>query len=611
MQLRPTEQITRLPNSGVKTQPLRNHKSAAVLSVNKAVATEIDSYFLEKYPLEQPLLAFDGADLQHLLRAAQDWLTAHYELVNQLNVFPVPDGDTGTNLLLTVKAAWSNSKGSAEQTVSAVCQAAAEGALLGARGNSGVIFAQMIHGLSQSLATKVQLSAHDLADGLRHAAAVAYKSIPAPVEGTILTVIREISLAADVILQNNNDLRVVFAHLLAASDLAVQRTPDQLSILKKAGVVDAGGQGLFFILEGMQQSLMGKSVVLASEPEAAALPATSQPTPQKGQRPLPATHWGFDVQCIIEQPNQPLEVIRQAMLAMGDCPLVEGNSQLVKLHVHVPDPGVPLSYAVSLGFVTDIVVENLDEMVAQGRWPEVNLEPLVEEPSSAVATPDEIGLVAVVPGAGFAEIFRNLGVGALVEGGQSMNPSPAELIAAIQQLPNQRVLLLPNNSNSLLAANQAAQLLAQADEPRQVVVAPSKTVPEGIASILAFNPTSIDLEGMAAQLQEQMGRVDTGEVTQAVRSAEFDGVTVEVGDFIGLHNGRLVTCGDNLLSVVRSLLIQMAADESELITIYYGENIAQDDAENLAEIVRTHYPEQEIELAYGGQPYYHYVLSTE
>jgi DAK2 domain fusion protein YloV len=605
---RPKGKTAPLPATGAKTQPIRINNGTDLLAPSKTVATDVNHYFLRKYPLDQPLLALDGVDLVHLFQAAHDWLAVNYELVNHLNVFPVPDGDTGTNLLLTIKAACANSKSNDGQTVGAVCQAGAQGALRGGRGNSGVILGQILNGLSQGLATKEQLLARDLADGLRQAVSVAYKSVPSPVEGTILTVIREISLAADVILQSSDDLRAIFAHLVAAADQAVRRTPEQLPILKKAGVVDAGGKGLFFILEGMQQALMGQSVAAVSEPEQ----SIAQPAAQKGQRPLPTTRWGFDVQCLIEKPNQPVGVIRQAIVAMGDCPLVEGDDQLVKIHIHVLDPGIPLSYAVSVGFVTDVVVENMDDMAAQGHWSENGVAAeVVASLEDTSQMPDEIGLVAVVPGVGFAEIFRNLGVGALVEGGQTMNPSTDELIEAIRQLPNQRVLLLPNNSNILMAANQAAQMLAQAEDPRQVVVAPSKTVPEGIASVLAFNPTSIDLEGMAAQLQEQMGRIDTGEITQAVRSAEFDGVTVQVGDFIGLHNGRLVTSSDNLLTVVRSLLIQMAADESELITIYYGEIIAQDEAENLAEIVRTHYPEQDVELAYGGQPHYHYVLSTE
>ncbi len=308
------------------------------------------------------------------------------------------------------------------------------------------------------------------------------------------------------------------------------------------------------------------------------------------------------MQFLIEKPNQPLDVIRTTIANMGDCPLIEGDENLIKVHIHVADPGQPLSYGVQVGFVTDVVVENMDDMAAiAGKTGAAPASPLVEE----------IGLVAVTPGAGFAAIFRDLGVAEIVSGGQSMNPSTAEVAEAIRRLPNRRVIVLPNNSNIFLAAQQAAELVAQDIHPRQVVVIHCKTIPQGIAALLSFDPSAADCVQLAAQMQKQMEGLDTGEITQAVRSAEFDGITVEVGDFIGLHNGRLVTRSDGLTNVVLSLLIQMAADESEIITIFYGDFVAEETAQNLAEIVCTNYPEQTVELVYGGQPFYHYVLATE
>ncbi len=562
---------------------------------------EIYNDFLRKYPIGRPLTAFDGADMRSLFQAAHDWLGQHYEVVNRLNVFPVPDGDTGTNMLLTIKAAWGAIKTRGGQTAGSVVVAAAEGARQGSRGNSGVILGQLLQGLSQVLAQKAHLSADDLVDGWHRAVEVAYKSVPTPIEGTILTVAREIGVAAKGA-EKTGDLRLFLARLVEAAAQSVERTPDLLPVLKKAGVVDSGGKGLFLVFEGMYRAVMGQNMQGAAESVAlAAADHESEQQVRKGQRSLPTIEWGFDVQFLIEKPNQPISVIQATIAKLGDCPLVEGDENLVKVHVHVFDPGVALSYGTQIGFVTDVVVENMDDMAASARNGAFAPTPLS----------DDIGLVAVAPGSGFAKIFGNLGVGGVVEGGQTMNPSTAELADAIRRLPNRRVLLLPNNSNILMAAAQAAELVAQDMNPRQVVVIPSKTAPQGVAALLSFDPTAADCALLGAQMQKQMELLDTGEVTQAVRSAEFDGVTVEIGDFIGLHNGRLVTRSDGLQNVVSSLLIQMAADESEIITIYYGDFVSEEAAQNLAESVSTSYPEQTVELVYGGQPFYHYILSTE
>ncbi|MFN8486387.1 MAG: DAK2 domain-containing protein [Caldilineaceae bacterium] len=574
------------------------------LNVNRLqdeAESDAKNHFLQKYPLGQPLTTLDGADVRTLFRAAYDWLAQHYKTVNRLNVFPVPDGDTGTNMLLTIKSALAAAKACKGQTAGSVMVAAAAGAHQGSRGNSGVIFGQFLQGLSQCLAHKALLSTQDLAEGLHRAFEVAYQSVPTPVEGTILTVAREIGVAAQTT-EKNGDLRYFLGRLVEIADQSVCRTPDLLPALKKAGVVDSGGKGLFFVLEGMYRAVMGQTMQENLDEIADGIHNDELgQVVKKGQRELPPVQWGFDVQFLIEKPSQSVAVIKAAMAEIGESPLVEGDENLVKVHVHVFDPGIPLSYAVQLGFVTDIVVENMDDMAASTDSGVYAPVPLV----------DEIGVVAVAAGAGFAKIFRNLGAQGIVEGGQSANPSTLELADAIRRLPNRRVLLLPNNPNVLLAATQAAELVAQDINPRQVIVIPSKTAPQGIAALLSFNPTAVDCAALAAQMQKQMDIIDTGEVTQAVRSAEFDGITVEVGDFIGLHNGRLVTRSDGLNNVVSSLLIQMAADESEIITIFYGDFVSEEAAQNLAESVSTSYPEQTVELVYGGQPFYHYILSTE
>jgi DAK2 domain fusion protein YloV len=588
----------------------------------------------EKYPEDQPVTTLDAHDVQSLFQAAYEWLAHNYELVNRLNVFPVPDGDTGTNMLLTIKSAWTNIASRSHDTVGDVAEAAAEGAHEGSRGNSGVILGQILHGLSQGLREKVTINTHDLAQALRTATESAYAAVPAPVEGTILTVSREVSLAAEAAAQKTRDLREFLAHIVAAADEAVRHTPELLPVLKQAGVVDSGGKGLFFVFEGMHRALTGQPV---KSDDAAVLDLAGAThldrQERKGHRSLPPLHWGFDVQYLIEQPNKPVAMIAAEIAALGDCPLVEGDERLVKVHVHVFDPGVALSYGVATGFITDVVVENMDDMAATMQQRSADADaptapaasaPAAEAPltppapqsapePAADAPLDEsvIGVVAVTPGPGFAEIFRHLGAHALVEGGQSMNPSVAEIADAVRKLPMRRVVILPNNRNILMAAQQAVKIVAKGERPHRLAVVPTRTVPQGVAALTAYDPSLTEGDDLAAQMKAHMDDVQTGEVTQAVRSATVDGVQVHQGDIIGLHNGKLVSCGEGVAGVALDLLQKMEAGEGALITLYYGDFVAEVAAQDFAEMVRREYPDQDIELAYGGQPHYHYILSVE
>lgn len=582
----------------------------------------------EKYPGDEPLTSLDAHDLQSLFQAAYEWLARNYELVNRLNVFPVPDGDTGTNMLLTIKSALTTIASRSHDTVGDVAEAAAEGAHHGSRGNSGVILGQILQGFSQSLREKATLNAQDLAHALKSATDSAYAAVPAPVEGTILTVSREISQAAEIAAQKTRDLREFLAQIVSAADESVRRTPELLPVLKQAGVVDSGGKGLYFVFEGMHRALTGQPVLeasaTASSPDVA---AQLEPRTPKGRRPIPPRRWGFDVQFLIEQPNKPVATIAAEIGAMGDCPLVEGDAHLVKVHVHVFDPGVALSYGVATGFITDVVVENMDDMAAamlertgQGGQPTPDEEgaPAAAEPARVSTPPadtalDEhaIGLIVVTPGPGFAEIFSHLGAHGLVEGGQSMNPSVAEIADAVARLPMRQVIILPNNRNIVMAAQQAVKMVAKGERAHRLLVVPTRTVPQGVAALTAFDPSQHDIEALAAQMKAHMADVQSGEVTQAVRSATVDGVQVHQGDIIGLHNGKLVSCAGGVTEVALDLLRKMEATDGALITIYYGDFVAEAAAQDFAETVRREYPEQDVELAYGGQPHYHYILSVE
>jgi len=575
--------------------------------------------FSEKYPGDTPITQLDAADVRTLLRSAFDWLAHHQEMVNRLNVFPVPDGDTGTNMLLTVKSAWAEIVQRGGQSASSVMQAAAEGAHRGSRGNSGVILGRILQGMSEALTDLSHISREDLAMAMSRATEKAYKSVPAPVEGTILTVVREISAAADWAAEHQSDLRHILAHMVESGAEAVRRTPEQLPVLKKAGVVDSGGKGLFFLFEGMHRAITGQPVEKDAATDRAALVDADKDEndANKGHRDLPKIEWGFDVQFLLEKPKKPVDAIRADIEAMGDYPLVDGDENLVKVHVHVFDPGIPISYGVNLGFMTDVVVENMDDMAAtarigeDGRPPEV-VNSAIFKLADNLPEPDEVGLIVVSPGPGLDQVFTSLHAHCIVSGGQTMNPSTGDLMEAVRALPSRRAIILPNNRNIILAATQAAELLAQEeDDPREVAVVPSRTVPQGIGALISFNLHATDLADLAAHMADAMTAIHTGEITHAVRDAEFDGLSVAVGDVIGLQDGALTVKGDEIDATALELLAHMHVEDAEFITIYHGGTITAAEARHFADQVQAIYPDQEIELIFGGQPYYQYILSTE
>lgn len=557
-----------------------------------------------------------GPRFRELLCAAQSWLEQHHEIVNALNVFPVPDGDTGTNMLLTMKSACREVTEEHTTSVGEVARAAAHGALMGARGNSGVILSQILRGMSKSLADHAVLTGPAFAAALAEGSRVAYKGVNRPVEGTILTVAREAAAAAESAASTDANLAFVLELALRAADRAVANTPNLLPVLAQAGKVDSGGKGLFFILEGIYREISG--ITTAAEGVAPAVAPAAGPRPVKGRRELPPLVHGFDVQFLVEAPHLDVAVIREQITAMGDCPLVEGDETLIKVHVHVPNPGVPLAYAIGLGFVTDVVVENMDDMQLPDMPPGYDPLPPRFETTAAASEPSPVGcdvdaiegpgVIAVAPGIGLAKVFKSLGTHCVISGGQTMNPSTQDLLEAIRRLPVSDVLLLPNNGNIIMAASQAQALAA--GEGKNVAVVPSKSIPQGISALLALNPHS-DLAHNVANMTAAARNVHTGEVTVAVQNARFDGIDVRSGDIIGLLNDRLTVAGDSAEEVARQLLEQMEAANLEVITLYYGEPVTAQEAEDLRAALTEVYPDQEIEVVEGGQPFYHYIISGE
>ena len=552
-----------------------------------------------------PILAIDGQGLKRLFEASLAWLRQHQAAINALNVFPVPDGDTGTNMLLTMESAWKEIVDSPEQNAGVIAQAVAQGALMGARGNSGVILSQIWRGFARSLHEKQTFTAADLAEALQEASDTAYKGVINPVEGTILTVARQVAVAAHQVTREHGDLMVVFDYVVGQSKQAVARTPSLLPVLAEAGVVDSGGQGFSIILEGMLRYLRGKTVTIDQAFETAVDLGTHVGLHEQDHAHMPHIHegevgYGYDVQFIIVSQELDVDRIRTDIDAMGDSTLVVGDVNTVKVHVHVPDPGVPISYGVSLGSLRDVVVEDM-----QAQYQEFILGRSAP-PVTAPATPQsEVLAVAVVPGDGLSRVFQSLGVGGIVSGGQTMNPSTQQLLEAVEALPADKVIILPNNSNILMAAKQAAEL-----SDKQVSVVPTRTIPQGIAALLAFSYQN-DLQTNVELMSAAMEQVQSGAITTATRSVEIDGLEVKEGEIIGLVNERLVVCGPSVDQVIWFMMEEMGLVDHEIMTLYYGDGIESGQADLLASQVAERYPDQEIEVIEGSQPYYHYIISVE
>lgn len=550
---------------------------------------------------QDPLLAINGDDLKELVKASLACLKSNQQVVNALNVFPVPDGDTGTNMLLTMQSAWAEAEQVSENRVGLVARAIAHGALMGARGNSGVILSQLWRGFARSLDDKEMLTAADLFPAMQEGVQTAYKGVIKPVEGTILTVAREVAEECTEAAHESSDLMIVLERMVARGRDSVARTPDLLPVLKQAGVVDSGGQGYLVILEGMLRYLHGEPV--AEEVMAVAAPTAVEVGEAEVDAGDVALGCIYDVQCLVEGEDLDVERMRADIGAMGRSALIVGDATVVKVHVHVPDYMVVIEYVRRAGRVREASTE---DMQAQYRDYVAARSQRTAEQIFGVP-PGEIATLAVASGEGLARVFQSLGISAMIHGGQTMNPSTEQFVRLIEQLPTDRILILPNNGNVVMAARQAAEL---APAGKRIVVVPTKTVPQGIAAQLAFNPQA-DLEANAAAMEAAAHAIQTGEVTTATRDVELNGVQVRQGRFIGLLNDELSASGDTAEDVIWELLCQMATLNREIVTLYYGNGVRRNEADALAEAIRERYPSQEVEVIEGGQPHYHYILSTE
>jgi len=534
-----------------------------------------------------PITECDGQLFKEALLGSLAWLTINRDEVDALNVFPVPDGDTGTNMLLTLQSAVEDIRGLDEPDLSAMARRAAHGALMGARGNSGVILSQIFRGFSVGIGSHASVDARGLARAFREGADVAYRAVIRPTEGTMLTVAREAAAGAEAKAAQTNDLTEVVRAACEAAATAVERTPEQLPILKQAGVIDAGGFGLQLILEGFLKRMLGEGLGTFERP------ATQHARPKQVQ--APSEGWGYCTEFIINGEKLPVDDVRNEIQRQGDSALVVGDDSAIKVHVHTHEPAVVIGYASGVGRLTRLKV---DDMSSQHHR-------LQGESVRRPASTKHLAVVAVASGDGFRRILESLGVDSVVSGGQSMNPSTEDILAAVESVPSNDVLLLPNNGNVTMTAQQVAEL-----SKKRVRVVPSRSLPQGIAALFAFD-FSANLEANANAMSHALGQVQTIEVTRAVRATEVDGVKIAENDVIGLLNDRIVAAGASPETVVQSVLKRIDAGNVDTITIYAGADAPETEREALCTAIARQFPKASIELQSGEQALYPYVVAVE
>lgn len=544
-----------------------------------------------------PCAPLDGQQLKGFIEASLTWLKTNQQLVNMLNVFPVPDGDTGTNMVLTMQAAYNEIAGSGERNAGKMAHMVAQGALMGARGNSGVILSQILRGFARALDNLDTMDGKALVDALREGKTTAYKGVVRPVEGTILTVAKDMAACGETALAENHNLGYILQRVVEGADRSVRSTPELLPILKSAGVVDSGGKGLFFILDGMLRHVKGLPLDVAT----AAVTPLSQ---MKLENSLEAIEPGQDFEVVVDfQPKNSLELDRfyNELAQIGSSIQVGEGDGIYRMHIHVPTEKLydPIEYTRNIGTVTRVTIENLRaqiEDVTEESRPHLTLTPV---------EPGQIATICVSPGAGISRIFASLGASGIVHGGQTMNPSTEEILGAFENLPTDRIIILPNNKNIVMAAQSAKSLTV-----KQVKIVPTYSVPQGLAAMLRLAPDG-DLNEIYAEMNAAMAEVITGEITTATRSVEMNGVQVQQGQVIALLDGKLVYSATNVDEACLGLLAKAHADDHERITLFYGSNFSKTDVNVLSDKIRSVYPSQELEVHEGDQPHYQLIISIE
>ena len=546
-------------------------------------------------------------------------LEAKKEWINELNVFPVPDGDTGTNMSMTIMSAAKDVATMNNPEMKALAKAISSGSLRGARGNSGVILSQLFRGFTKVIAEYDEINVQVLTDALQKATETAYKAVMKPKEGTILTVAKGISDKALLLNEETDDLVFFCQELIKEGDHVLGKTPDMLPVLKQAGVVDSGGQGLMQVLKGAFDVLTGKEVdytldVPVTGNSAASESSNSYIDAQANQEITFCYCTQFLI--MLEKPfTEKQEVEFKSYLeSIGDSIVVVADDEIVKVHVHTNDPGQAMQKALMYGQLTTIIIENMrlerDEKVSAMKEKEMQSASV---PTENVMTtevpaeePKEMGFISVSIGEGINKIFRGLGVDYIIEGGQTMNPSTEDMLNAIEHVNAKNIFILPNNKNIILAANQAASLV----EDKNVIVVPTKTVPQGITALINYIPDNSP-EDNASRMEEEIALVKTGQVTYAVRDTVIDDKEIKQDDYMGIGDKSILSVGTDLEATTLDMISQLVDEDSAIVTIYYGSDMSEESASSIAEKVEAEYPDVEVEVQFGGQPIYYYLVSVE
>jgi len=539
----------------------------------------------------------NGQTLKEMFTAGTAWLEKNVSGINAINVFPVPDGDTGTNMLLTMHSAIGEAKQNTDNTASSIAKSIAHGALMGARGNSGVILSQFWRGIAKGLEGKSSFNGKDFALALVEASQAAYEGIVHPIEGTMLTVLRDAARAAkETTKTNSGSLLSAMESATAEAKDSVARTPDLLPVLREAGVVDAGGQGLYILLDGALHFLNKKTDELQyQEPE---LIATSPPlTPKLTPTTEIETPYGYCIEFLLEGQKLNTGNVGKKLRRKGQSVIVAGNSSMLKIHIHSLNPGEVLDYATHLGTLHQIKIDNMDDQYAE-------FIKAQKERTPKIGT----AIVVVTSGDGLFEVFNSLGATIIVLGGQTMNPSVRELLQAVESAPSDNIILLPNNKNIILTASQVKSL-----SPKEVKVIPTKTVPQGIAALLAFN-YEMSLEQNSQTMEQAISTVQTIEITRAVRGTQINGQKIKEGQFIAILNDENLIVGskntNDISDIIFESITKADIEKTEMITIYYGAEAQSAEAKDIARRIRNKY-QTEVEVVRGNQPHYNYIISLE
>ncbi|SCI32897.1 dihydroxyacetone kinase [uncultured Eubacterium sp.] len=549
----------------------------------------------------------DAALLQKMLIGGAKRLEANKEYINELNVFPVPDGDTGTNMTMTALAAAKEVGNAPEVTVKEVTRALSSGSLRGARGNSGVILSQLFRGFYKGVKSEEVLTTQTAAAGFKNAVDTAYKAVMKPKEGTILTVAKVTAEKAVECARDTEDFNEFAEVVVKEANAILKKTPEMLPVLKEAGVVDSGGQGLVEFLQGAVDVLSGKEVDLSGVERTAKKPAAAQTEAPLEEKDI---KFGYCTEFIVmtkeEISMEEEQKFKDFLMGIGDSIVVVADEDIIKVHVHTNHPGKAIEKGLTYGELTNMKIDNMREEHRE-RLNLTQAEAQVEEQPAKPEEPrKDYGFVAVSIGQGMNDIFRELGVDYLIEGGQTMNPSTEDMLNAIEQVNAETVFILPNNKNIILAATQAQSLV----EDKNVVIIPTTTVPQGISAIIGFDPEA-DAEENEESMKDIIECVKTGEVTYAVRDTSINGITIKIDDIMGIDDDGIKKVGQDVEKVTLELLEEMVDEDSELISIYYGADTTKEQAEALLEKVEETYGDCDVQLEYGGQPIYYFLLSVE